>query len=72
MLGAAMGLGVILGPGIGGWLATGSLATPFFIAAGLSALAVPLILLLLPESRGEGEARAVEPDWHLAFPALPG
>jgi DHA1 family multidrug resistance protein-like MFS transporter len=58
MLGAAMGLGVILGPGIGGWLATGSLSTPFYLAAGLSVLAVPLILLLLPESRGEGEAPA--------------
>ena len=32
-LGAAMGLGVILGPGIGGWLASDTLSLPFFIAA---------------------------------------
>lgn len=50
MLGAAMGLGVILGPGLGGWLGTDSLSLPFFIAAGLSLVALVLILFLLPES----------------------
>jgi hypothetical protein len=35
-LGGAAGLSVILGPALGGLLAGGSLATPFFIAAGLS------------------------------------
>ena len=49
-LGAAMALGIIVGPGFGGWLATGSLSTPFFIAAGMSLVALLLILLLLPES----------------------
>ncbi|MGD8968349.1 MAG: MFS transporter, partial [Anaerolineae bacterium] len=32
-LGAAMALGVILGPGLGGWLAGDSLSMPFFAAA---------------------------------------
>jgi DHA1 family multidrug resistance protein-like MFS transporter len=49
-LGAAAGLGVILGPGIGGWLAGDSLTLPFFLAAGLSFAALILIALLLPES----------------------
>jgi DHA1 family multidrug resistance protein-like MFS transporter len=49
-LGAAMGLGVILGPGLGGWLAGISLATPFFVATGLSLLSLLLIAVLLPES----------------------
>jgi DHA1 family multidrug resistance protein-like MFS transporter len=49
-LGAAMALGVILGPGLGGWLASDSLSAPFFIAAGLSLFSLLLILLLLPES----------------------
>ena len=49
-LGAAMGLGVILGPGIGGWLAGESLATPFFFAAALSFITLILVWLLLPES----------------------
>lgn len=49
-LGAAMGLGVILGPGLGGWLAGDSLSTPFFIAAGLSVLSLLLVWLFVPES----------------------
>ncbi|MDY7075979.1 MAG: MFS transporter [Chloroflexota bacterium] len=49
-LGAAMALGVILGPGLGGWLAGDSLSTPFFIAAGMSLVSLLLILFLLPES----------------------
>jgi DHA1 family multidrug resistance protein-like MFS transporter len=50
LLGAAMALGVILGPGLGGWLAGDSLSIPFFIATGLSLVSLLLILALLPES----------------------
>ena len=50
MINAAMGLGVVIGPGIGGWLVQESLALPFFVAAGVSAVAWILILLFLPES----------------------
>jgi DHA1 family multidrug resistance protein-like MFS transporter len=50
ILAAGMGLGVILGPGVGGWLAGESLSMPFFIGAGLSLLSLLLIALLLPES----------------------
>jgi len=50
-LGAAAGLGVILGPGLGGWLgASGSLSMPFFVGAGLSLVSLLLIALLLPET----------------------
>jgi MFS transporter, DHA1 family, multidrug resistance protein len=59
ILGAAMGLGVILGPGVGGWLAADALSTPFFVAAGLSLVALLLIGLLLPESH-PGSARDTE------------
>jgi DHA1 family multidrug resistance protein-like MFS transporter len=50
MIGAAMGVGMVLGPGLGGWLAGGSLHTPFFVAAGLSVLAMLAIWVFLPES----------------------
>jgi DHA1 family multidrug resistance protein-like MFS transporter len=50
LLGAAMSMGMVLGPGIGGLLAGSSLATPFFVAAGLSCIALLLVLLILPES----------------------
>jgi DHA1 family multidrug resistance protein-like MFS transporter len=49
-LGAAMGLGVILGPAVGGLLGGESLSLPFFIAAALSLLALLLVSVLLPES----------------------
>jgi MFS transporter, DHA1 family, multidrug resistance protein len=56
-IGAAAGLGVILGPGLGGWLAGDSLSTPFFAGAALSLVSVLLIALLLPETLSR-EARA--------------
>jgi DHA1 family multidrug resistance protein-like MFS transporter len=65
MLGAAMGLGLILGPGLGGWLGSGSLAMPFFISAGLALVALLFILSLLPESlpaeiRQRAEVRTIQ------------
>ncbi len=56
-LGAAAGLGIILGPGLGGWLAGESLSTPFFIGAGLSLVSVLMVAVLLPETLPR-EARA--------------
>ena len=51
VIGSAMGLGVIMGPGLGGLLAEKSLSTPFFIAAGLSLAALLLMIVFLPESK---------------------
>jgi DHA1 family multidrug resistance protein-like MFS transporter len=50
LLGAAGGIGTILGPVLGGFLANESLSTPFFLAAGLSALSLLLAIVFLPES----------------------
>lgn len=50
MISAAIGVGVVIGPGFGGWLAVSSLSLPFFVAAGVSALAMLPILFFLPES----------------------
>jgi len=50
LLGAAAGAGTIIGPGIGGLLAKGSLSTPFFVAAGMSVLSLILVAVWLPES----------------------
>ncbi len=50
VVGAAMGLGMVIGPGLGGVLSTQSLSFPFFLAGGLSLLALGLIFLILPES----------------------
>ena len=47
---AAMGVGMVLGPGIGGWLGDINLSIPFFAASGLSLLVLVFIALALPES----------------------
>jgi DHA1 family multidrug resistance protein-like MFS transporter len=66
ILGAAVGLGLILGPAAGGWLGSDSLALPFFIAAGSSLLALVLAALWLPESlpvearRQAGKVRTID------------
>ncbi|MBL6959639.1 MAG: MFS transporter, partial [Anaerolineales bacterium] len=50
IIGAAFGVGMVLGPGIGGAMSDISLSAPFFLATGLSALALILIWFALPES----------------------
>ncbi|OQY36347.1 MAG: hypothetical protein B6243_03395 [Anaerolineaceae bacterium 4572_5.2] len=55
LLGAAGGIGVIIGPALGGFLAGESLSTPFFIAAGLAFLALILAIIFLPESHPSQE-----------------
>jgi DHA1 family multidrug resistance protein-like MFS transporter len=60
MLGAAMGLGLILGPAAGGWLGGHSLSLPFYVAAGASLLALLLAALWLPESLPAAKRRAAE------------
>lgn len=57
ILGAAIGLGMVLGPGLGGWLAAGSLSTPFFITAGLCVVTLLFIWLFLPESLATQDRR---------------
>jgi len=50
LLGAAGGVGTIVGPVLGGFLAGTSLSAPFFLAAGLSVLSLLLAVVFLPES----------------------
>lgn len=49
-LGAAMGIGVVLGPLLGGLLSERSLQLPFFVGSAAAMLALVLVILLLPES----------------------
>jgi predicted MFS family arabinose efflux permease len=57
LIGAAFGLGFVLGPAVGGLLSVYSLALPGFAAAGLAAVNLGSAYLLLPEP----EQRAVAP-----------
>ncbi|MEY2846319.1 MAG: hypothetical protein RL076_1865 [Chloroflexota bacterium] len=50
MIGAAFGLGFMLGPALGGWLSTYGLAVPVFVAAALAFANVTFGYFVLPES----------------------
>lgn len=49
-IGAAMGIGCIIGPAIGGFLGTISITLPFFIAAGITLTVAIFSQFFLPES----------------------
>jgi DHA1 family multidrug resistance protein-like MFS transporter len=72
LLGAAGGIGTIIGPAVGGFLAATSLSLPFFIAAGLALLSLILAVIFLPESypvREQKEKEAII-DWRAWWQAL--
>ncbi|MGW8224466.1 MAG: MFS transporter [Anaerolineales bacterium] len=57
LLGAAFGLGFIIGPAVGGLLSVYGFAVPAFVAAGFSMISILGVLFFLPESLTE-QARA--------------
>lgn len=50
MVGAAMGLGMVFGPAIGGWLGHYSFSLPFFASGILAFCILPFALAFLPET----------------------
>lgn len=58
MMGAAMGLGMIFGPALGGWLGHFGLMVPFYAAGLLAVLTLPFAYLLLPESLPKSDRTA--------------
>lgn len=74
LLGAAFGIGFMIGPAIGGIFSQYSLQTPSFIAAGLSLLNLALAWVLLGESRppqkAVGQPKRMELRPFAAFSAL--
>ncbi len=75
-LGAASGLGVMLGPAIGGFFSRWGLGVPGFVAAGLCLLNAFAAMLLLPETRTRREDEApAEPisrrEWVRSFGRYP-
>jgi DHA1 family tetracycline resistance protein-like MFS transporter len=67
MLGAAFGVGFVLGPALGGWLGARNPRLPFWFAAGCSLLNALYGLLVLPESLPL-EKRQTRFDWRKANP----
>ncbi|MFS4583071.1 MFS transporter [Phaeobacter sp. C3_T13_0] len=58
MIGAAFGIGFVLGPAMGGLASGLHISAPFWIAAGLSALNVLFGIIVLPESLKSENRRA--------------
>ncbi len=71
LIGAAFGLGLIVGPAIGGLLSHVSLAAPLLFAAGLSGLNALAVVGLLPESLPAERRRQAQEQSGLA-PLLAG
>ncbi len=73
LIGAAFGVGFVLGPAIGAVAAAaGGASTPFFVASGLAALNLVVAWFRLPESRrpGAAPARGRASRWALLRSAL--
>src|SRR5690606_30644922 len=66
MIGAAFGLGFVLGPALGGLLAKFGIRAPFYAAAGLCLLNCLYGYFILPESLGKENRRSFE--WRRANP----
>ena len=58
LVGAAMGVGMVLGPGIGGMMSSISLSAPFYFAAAISVVAVILTWGMVSESLPKEERSA--------------
>ncbi len=70
LIGAAFGLGFILGPAIGAVFSAVDARLPFFVAAGLAALNLAIAYRRLPESRRPGAPRAPTPRLEVVRRAL--
>lgn len=68
MIGAAFGLGFIIGPALGGLLGSFGTRVPFMVAAGLCLLNFLYGLFILPESLPADKRRAFE--WMRAIPGV--
>lgn len=72
MLGAAFGIGFVIGPAIGGLAALGGPHVPFYVAAALAGANAIAAIIRLPETRPEARQRGVETQRaarHFALPA---
>jgi len=67
LIGAAFGLGFIIGPVMGGFLSQFGLNVPALIAAGLTIISLLAIVIWLPESLSESEREQLRNNPHTAF-----
>ncbi|MCB0984494.1 MAG: MFS transporter [Ilumatobacteraceae bacterium] len=71
MLGAAFGVGFVLGPAIGGLAALGGPHVPFYVAAALAAINAVAAIIRLPETRKPDRTAAAAARRRFAVPGQP-
>lgn len=71
MLGAAFGVGFVLGPAIGGLAALGGPHVPFYVAAALAAINAVAAIVRLPETRPPDRTAAAAARRRFAVPGQP-
>jgi DHA1 family tetracycline resistance protein-like MFS transporter len=71
LLGAAFGMGMIIGPPLGGLLASIRITLPFWVAAGVLLINALLVTLFLPETRKIAPAQAQTLTTHTRWHILP-
>ena len=69
-IGAAIGVGFVLGPAIGGGLTTLGLTAPFWFAAGVALVNAALVFFLLPETRAKQPTLAAQASGAPAQPQI--
>ena len=67
MIGAAFGVGFIIGPAMGGFLSQYGFNIPAFVAAGLSLINLILVIILLPESLPAEDRKTMRSSPHTRF-----
>ena len=67
IIGAAFGVGFIIGPAMGGFLSQFGFNVPAFVAAGLSAINLILVITLLPESLSADDRQKMRNSPHTRF-----
>lgn len=67
MVGAAMGLGMIFGPALGGWSGHYSFSLPFFIAGTLALAILPFAWFFLPETLKKSNSHEAKKAPRLGF-----
>jgi len=67
IIGAAFGVGFIIGPAMGGFLSQFGFNVPAFVAAGLSTINLILVIALLPESLSADDRKKMRSSPHTRF-----
>ncbi len=70
LMGAAMGVGMVFGPALGGWLGHYGFAIPFYAAGALAIITWPFAYFFLPESLKRSDSHRVEDAAKISFKVI--